>query len=357
MHAFLQGACVVPPWADRSQMTAESEPAMGVGGAPIPAEASDARALYVFGLRITGLTELPGSAAPPVAGPLRTAELRVVGEAEISKRWQPQQLRRIVDRRWPDGRVALAVDEDAELGYRVDAPEVGAHLVSADGTLVLLPELRAPGWFWQRLLFAQTLPIAATLQGLGLFHASAVRIGDHAVAVSAPSGTGKSSTATHLIAQGAEFFTDDVLALDLVAGVVMAFAGPEFLNIEPHEVSAVEAPRRNRLGRLLGESTKQHRRPTLSHTSLPLGVMYLLERDAGVDAIEIDQLDQAGIAMLLASAFIPHLRTDGRLLGHLELCGQMATSGQIYRVRSPLRGSAAAVAALIMDHTRQLQLG
>jgi hypothetical protein len=334
-------------------MGAESEPPDWAQAAADPAAVTDDHAVYVYGVQITGLPGLPASPDPPRLGSRRTLALRAVGETEISERWQPRQARRIVERRWPDGSLALAVDEDRAIGYRIDAPEVGVHLVSTDGTEVLVPEPQAPDWFWQRLLFAQTLPIAATLQGLGLFHASAVRIGEHAVGVSAPSGTGKSSTATHLIAQGAEFFTDDVLAMEPVGGAVLAFAGPEFANIEEHELDAVEPSRRERLGQLLGESGKQHLRPTLSQTSLPLGALYLLERDPEVDEVQVEALDGSGIAALLAAAFIPHLRTEGRLVGHLELCGQMVTAGLIYRVRAPLRGSAAAVAAVVMDHVRQ----
>jgi hypothetical protein len=311
-------------------------------------------AVYMFGVAVTGLPALPGSADPPRAGSPRAVALRIVGEAAVSERWQPHDARRIVERRQPDGSLVLAVDEDHSLGYRIEAPEIGVHLVSVDGTEVLLPEPEGPDWFWQRLLFAQTLPIAAALQGLGLFHASAVRIGDHAVAVSAPSGTGKSSTATHLIAQGAEFFTDDVLAMDLVGADVIAFAGPEFANIEEHELSAVDPGRRERLGQLLGESGKQHLRPALTQTSLPLGALYLLERDAGFEELQIDSLDASGIPTLLASAFIPHLGTERRLVGHLELCGQMVTAGQIYRISAPLRGTAASVAAALMDHARRL---
>lgn len=277
-----------------------------------------------------------------------------MGEGAIAERWQTRQAPRIVERRTPDGALVLAVDHDPLIGFRVDAPEIGVHLVSVDGTEVFLPEPRDPDWFWQRLLFAQTLPIAAALQGLGLFHASAVRIGDRAVGVSAPSGTGKSSTATHLIAQGAEFFTDDVLAMEVIDEAVIAFAGPGFANIEEHEVRAVEPSRRERLGPLLGDSDKQHLRPPLTETSLPLIALYLLERDAQFGDIGIESLDGSGIATLLASAFIPHLGTDERLAGHLDLCGRMATAGQIYRIRAPLRGSAAAVATALMAHTRLL---
>jgi hypothetical protein len=170
--------------------------------------------------------------------------------------------------------------------------------------------------------------------------------------VSAPPGTGKSSTAAHLIAQGAEFFTDDVLALESIGGSVVAFAGPQFANVHESELDAVDPAKRERLGALLGASTKQHLQPPLSRTTLPLGVMYLLARDDEVSEIHVDPLDRLGTPTLLGSAFVAHLNAESRLLTHLELCGQMATAGQIYRVRAPLRGDAAAVATALLAHSR-----
>jgi len=133
---------------------------------------------------------------------------------------------------------------------------------------------------------------------------------------------------------------------------VIAFAGPQFSNVEEHEVSALDAGRRERLGALLGASDKQHRRPALAASSLPLGALYLLERDGESDEVRIDVLDGSGIGALLAGAFIPHLGTQRRLVGHLELCGQMVTAGRVFRVSAPLHGSAASVAAALMDHAR-----
>ena len=255
----------------------------------------------------------------------------------MDRRWGSPDARRIVDLRLPDGGLFLAIDEAPDIGYRVEAPEIGVHLVSGDGTEILLPEPRAPAWFWQRLLFGQTLPLAAALQGVSLFHASAVRIGDHVVAVSAPSGTGKSSTATHLVARGAEFFTDDVLATELVGGAVLAFAGPLFANVEDHELRAVGPAGRERLGALLGEGAKQHLRPTLSQTSLPLGVMYLLARDQEVSEVSRRPLRRVRAFPPSSGArSSPTWMSRVRIIRHLELCGQMATAGQIYRVRAPL---------------------
>jgi hypothetical protein len=286
------------------------------------------RPVYMFGLQVHGLAGLPASHDPPQVGRSHAVAIHVVDPAEIAARWQLSEPRRILERRLPDGRLVVAVDEDPGVAFRIEAPAFGIHMVSADGSNAWVSSPEQPDWYSQRLLFSQTLPIAATLQGVGLFHASAVRVRGRAVGITAPSGTGKTSTAAHLVAQGAEFVTDDVLALDLEDEGVIAYAGPEFFSIEAHEVGAVAASRRERLGVLLGESVKQHFRPTVSQTSLPLGLLYLLERDAEAEAVRVDDFDGSIITTLLASAFIPHLSPDQRLVKHLELCGQMASAGR-----------------------------
>ena len=73
-----------------------------------------------------------------------------------------------------------------------------------------------------RLLFAQVLPLAATLHGLELLHASAVAWNGRALGIVAAAGTGKTSVATHLVASGGVLLTDDVLALEEVEGAIVA---------------------------------------------------------------------------------------------------------------------------------------
>lgn len=313
------------------------------------AVAQDAAPAYIFGLEVSGLAGLPASLDRPAVGCSRAVRIHVLGATEIAACWKAVAPRRLSERRLPDGRLVVAVDEDPGVAYRIEAPAFGVHLVSADGSEVLVPEPDCPDWYWQRLLFSQTLSIAAAVQGMGLFHASAVRVGDFAVGIAAPSGTGKTSTAAHLVAQGAEFFTDDVLALDLVGDRLTAFAGPEFFSIEEHEARAVAPERRERLGPMLGESIKQYFRPSVSQTSLPLGLFYLLERDPEADAVHVDPFDRLSVGAVLASGFVPQIRPEHRLVAHLELCGRMATGERIHRVRVPPRGSAAAVAAVLME--------
>ena len=69
------------------------------------------------------------------------------------------------------------------------------------------------------------LPFAALLQGLEVFHASAVVQGGEAIALLGPSRAGKTSLALELCARGASFLADDVLALETREDALFAHPG------------------------------------------------------------------------------------------------------------------------------------
>ena len=81
-----------------------------------------------------------------------------------------------------------------------------------------------------------------------MLHASAVVLDGAAVAFTAPSGTGKSTLAAHLVAAGASFLTDDVLALDDRNGVVEAHSGPARTSVSPAELRTMTPHDRALLG-------------------------------------------------------------------------------------------------------------
>ena len=58
------------------------------------------------------------------------------------------------------------------------------------------------------------LAFVLTMRGEAVLHASAVQVGDAALAFVGASGMGKSTMATLLCADGARLVTDDVLRLD-----------------------------------------------------------------------------------------------------------------------------------------------
>ena len=168
-----------------------------------------------FGLDVSSSWPLAGVAPRPVsAGGTPEVRLRLIESAELRRRW-PDEGTRVFSQSLPDGRTMLELEEHGTLGYRVIAPGHGSCLVSSDGrSLEFAPPDNGPAWIWERFLVAQMLPLAALLQGLEVFHASAVVIGGRLVALSAGCGVGKTSLAVELVRRGARLFADDVLVLD-----------------------------------------------------------------------------------------------------------------------------------------------
>ena len=72
-----------------------------------------------------------------------------------------------------------------------------------DGSRVRSALPRIASWRWERLLFAQVLPLASALRGRELFHASAVALDGGASRSSGCPAPGKSSVAAHLVSRGA----------------------------------------------------------------------------------------------------------------------------------------------------------
>ena len=192
-----------------------------------------------------GLDErTPGDAGARRRVAIELAEARVLDRA-----WRPGRRSTYSSGDFPTAACVMSVQHDSELGYRIYAPRVGRHLVANDGRQVTsaLPDI-AP-WRWQRLLFAQVLPLVATLQGLELLHASAVRLSQGTtLAFAAAARNRQSSVAAHLVASGASLVTDDVLALERGSRGVVAHPGVPVMSLAPMELLALTGERARRLG-------------------------------------------------------------------------------------------------------------
>lgn len=102
-----------------------------------------------------------------------------------------------------------------EGGYRLRFPDLADFEVSADGAVVTCHP--APGISEatsQHLYLNQVLPLVLSKQGKLVFHASAVEVGDGAVAFVAESGCGKSTLAASFAVSGHRFLTDDGLVVE-----------------------------------------------------------------------------------------------------------------------------------------------
>lgn len=100
-------------------------------------------------------------------------------------------------------------------GYVLRFPDLAEFEISADGqTISCWPSAEISDSTIQHLYLNQVLPLALSQQGQLVFHASAVEIGDVAVAFMGASGRGKSTLATGFATNGFRFLTDDGLILE-----------------------------------------------------------------------------------------------------------------------------------------------
>ena len=274
------------------------------------------------GLRFTGdglpgLNDYPGDGLPVVA-------VERTDVVALDERWAEASAPELIfERPFRDGRPFLRVERDELAGYRVSAVQHGSHLVSPDGTLCASALPDGPPWRAMKLLAAQTLPLLATLRGREVLHAAGIVVAGRLIAIVAASGTGKSATSCNLIAQGGQFFADDVLAMEVVDGQVLAHPGTRLLNLFAHDLEAIPGPSRGRLGDRLGESGKVHFLPQGFSGPLPLRGLLFLRRGQDVAATALAPLENPS-SQLLGNAFLPYLDSAARLAGQLEVMSVLA---------------------------------
>jgi hypothetical protein len=297
---------------------------------------------HAFGLQLE-----PGSGADVDA---RRLDWTLVSRGELDAAWAPARGRMLLERRHPSGRPMLAI-EDSDLGFRVAAPGYGRHLVAGDGRSLrsYLPDV--PPWRWQRLLFAQVLPLAASLQGLHVAHASAVALDGRVIGFVAPSGTGKTSVCAHLVAQGAGFVTDDVLAVDTAAPPApLAHPGAAVVAVHRHELAAMTQAGRSRLGVMLGRADKLLLGVEPVDAPLPLERLYFLSRSGVRRDLRVSESAPPDPALLLSSSFLWYLSDMRHSLARLEAAAALAGAVRIFRVDIPAGVPATEVAERLADH-------
>jgi len=255
----------------------------------------------------------------------------------------PAGSERVAERRGPGGELLLSVDRHPEIGYRIEATGHGGHLLAADGRSAACTPAVGEDWAWHRLFFAQVLPTAAALQGLEVLHASAVEIADEAIAIVSFSGGGKSSVAGHMVALGARFLTDDVLALEPATASLMAHPGPAFACLEEGELEQMP-----HAGERLHRADKVHVAMQPSSHAVPLARLVFLERSERADRISMEPLSPPDPRLLLASTFAFHLTTRRRLVAQLDACAAIAHRVACFRLVVPAGETAAATAAVLI---------
>ena len=181
-----------------------------------------------YGLAIDSDAGLAGIDAP--SGATRATRHRVVGEGAVLEAAVTAGAPRLLG---ANGSGAERVEyHECGGAVLIQAGRYGDHLVGAGGGEVLSAVAAADPALWPGHVLGQALPLAASLAGLEVFHAGAVVIDGGVVALAGPSGAGKSTLVAALIAAGAGFFSDDVLAVEPRAGGLVAYPGTTLPGVE-----------------------------------------------------------------------------------------------------------------------------
>jgi hypothetical protein len=281
----------------------------------------------------------PAAAQPP-------SRVRL-DEAELERRWSQLTVAplRARELRFDDGTLLLSVDYAEPAGYLLWAREFGRVLISPDG-LELLCAPDPANEQWASIVVAQALPLAATLRGLEVFHASGVVLDGRALLFAGAPGAGKSSLAAAFVRAGAQLLSDDAVALALGERTLTAHAGSAALHLRDAEQQRLSAAERTALGHPARSSTDKHSYVSGEvPTPAPLAGLFLLERSNADPAVE--QLAAADPFELIASTFNLSVRTPARLQRQLDVVSTIASGGLAYRLRVQPGVSASELAALV----------
>jgi hypothetical protein len=285
------------------------------------------------GIEIPGIPDTPGLEAHSPGPPASQPPTRVRLDAkELERRWADAADSAERVRELRDGEtVLLTVELAPPAGYLLHAPGFARILIAPDGTeLICAPE---PGSSqWTALLPSQALPLAATLRGFEVVHASGVVLGGRAALFAGPPGAGKSSLAAALLrCGGAELLSDDTVALKLHGDALIAYPGAALLQLRAAEHERLSTRERAVLGVPTAFLGKQRFSPSVAASPAPFGDLFLLERST--DGRAVERIETVDPFELLASTFNLSVRTPERLTRHLDLAVALAATGRVHRLR------------------------
>jgi hypothetical protein len=300
---------------------------------------------YAFGLFVEAAMPVAGL-LPAVPGPTLGSVTVESGAGEPAD-WPvaPQMCKRD-----GEGRVLASLHSHPTRGFRLYARSFGTFDLSAAGDRIeCRPDPQAPDWLWQRFLLGQVLPFAAVLHGVEPFHASAVVLDGRTIAIAGGSGAGKSSLALNLVAAGASFVTDDVVAV--LPGSATLTPGPPIANVRDPQLRERAERGEPPFGRVLGRGGGNLRvEVTPGDAPGELAAMYFVDRSGDHPYLRFEACDDP--FTLLGHTFNTHIRSSVRLPRQLDTCGRISEVAKLTWVRAPKRLAAPDLARELAFHAR-----
>jgi len=282
----------------------------------------------MFGLAVSAPFELVGMTGNDAGDGGLPFELSLRPEDELLAE-RPADAERLSDRRDAAGETYLRVDYHPSAGTFMQLRGEGAFRITADARRAELAPAHTEPWRWQRLLVGQVLPYGALLNGLEVLHASAVLLDGRLIAIAGGSHAGKSTLATHWLAQGAALVADDVVALETAGtGPPTVHPGPSLLSVRAGTRELVGDGAVDALGTPVGADEEGTRISVRDHASAPapLGALVVLRRDEARSGTEVARTSTPDPRLILGSTFNFVVHTPERLTAHLDLAARIFAS-------------------------------
>ncbi len=189
-------------------------------------------------------------------------------------------------------------------------------------------------------LLGPILGFCLRLRGITCLHASGVEVNGTAIALSGPSGVGKSTLAAAFAAAGHRVLSDDVIPLKHVGDEFHAVAGYPHIRLYPNSFKNLEGIP-NELPELMSDWDKCYLDLTTTsyefrQGSSPLKVIYLLDwnTESGKGKIEICQMAPgAAVSILAANTYRNELLDAGMKRKEFLFLCQLAKSIPVKKIR------------------------
>ncbi|MFO1421376.1 MAG: hypothetical protein U1F70_17185 [Candidatus Competibacteraceae bacterium] len=242
-------------------------------------------------------------------------------------------------------------------GYLLRFPDLADFQVSADALLVTgCPAPDVSEATMQHLYLNQVLPLVLSKLGKLVFHASAVEVGEGAVAFVAESGRGKSTLAASFAVNGFRFLTDDGLVVEPgVHGFKALPSHPSIRLWEDSEAALVPPTARrappvhytSKARFLADEDLVFCEQPRLLRRVYFLG-------DGRATTLELQRLTPAETMIeWVKHSFLLDIEEKPRLAAHFDQVADLANQPIHYRLDYPRRfEELARVRAVIVEHAR-----
>ena len=224
-------------------------------------------------------------------------------------------------------------------GYRLRFPALADFTVSQDGSQIqAFPAPSTSAATVEHLYLNQVLPLALSRQHKLVFHASAVELGNRALAFFGPSGYGKSTLAASFSTNGYRFLTDDGLQLTQVGDQFMV--NPSHPSIRlwddskaaliPNTVATAPELEYTPKARLLADAAMAH-----CTEERPLQLVYVLDAKPADSVIFTPMAPGERVLALLTHCFLLDMEERAMLAEQFSQLTAMARSVSFFRLAYP----------------------